>query len=172
MTVKMLLPGALFLSMSFAAGAEAPDAPRHGSMAQHHVDNRTPLPLSLLMANHQKQNMRAHLEAVQAIVAGLAAKDFPAIEAAAASMGYSREMEGQCQRIGAGAPGFAERAIAFHKTADEISAAAHRKDADGVLASLSLTLAQCTGCHATYKQEIFGKDGRGGDLMQRMGGHH
>ena len=171
MTIKILLTGALMLGMSVASGAETPDAPHHGAMAQHHVDNRTPLPLSLPMANHQKQNMRAHLEAVQAIVAGLAAKDFPAIEAAASSMGYSREMEGQCQRMGAGAPGFAERAIAFHKAADEISAAAHRKDADGVLTSLSLTLAQCTGCHANYKQEIIGEDGRG-DLMQRMGGHH
>lgn len=171
MTVKILLTGALMMGMSVAGGAEAPDAPHHGAMAQHHLDNRTPLRLSLPMANHQKQNMRAHLEAVQAIVAGLAAKDFPAIEAAAASMGYSREMAGHCQRMGAGAPGFAERAIAFHKTADEISAAARRKDTDGVLTSLSLTLAQCTGCHANYKQEIIGEDGPGG-AMQRMGRRH
>lgn len=171
MTVKTGLIGALMLGMSVAAGAEAPDASHHDPMAQHHRDTRTPLPLSLPMANHQKQNMRAHLEAVQAIVAGLAGKDFPVIETAASAMGYSREMEGQCQRMGAGAPGFAERAIAFHRTADEIAAAARRKDADGVLTSLSRTLAQCTGCHANYKQEILGEDGPG-DLMQRMGGHH
>lgn len=170
MTVKTGLTGALMLGMSLAAGADVPDASHHGPMA-HHRDTRTPLPLSLPMANHQKQNMRAHLEAVQAIVAGLAGKDFPAIETAASAMGYSREMEGQCQRMGAGAPGFAERAIAFHRTADEIAAAARRKDADGVLTSLSRTLAQCTGCHANYKQEILGEDGPG-DLMQRMGGHH
>ncbi len=171
MTVKMGLSGALMLGMSAMASAVAAEAPHHGAMAEHHVDNRTPLPLSLPMANHQKQNMRAHLEAVQAIVAGLAAKDFPAIEKAASAMGYSPEMEGQCQRMGAGAAGFAERAIAFHKTADEIAAAARRKDAQGVTASLGRTLAQCTGCHATYKQEIVGEDGRG-ELMQRMGGHH
>lgn len=171
MTVKMGLSGALMLGMSAVASAVAPEAPHHGAMAEHHVDNRTPLPLSLPMANHQKQNMRAHLEAVQAIVAGLAAKDFPAIEKAASAMGYSPEMEGQCQRMGAGAPGFTERAIAFHKSADEIAAAARRKDAQGVTASLGRTLAQCTGCHATYKQEILSEDDQGG-LMQRMGGHH
>jgi len=171
MTVKMGLSGALMLGMSAMAGAVAPEAPHHGAMAEHHVDNRTPLPLSLPMANHQKQNMRAHLEAVQAIVAGLAAKDFPAIEKAASAMGYSPEMEGQCQRMGASAPGFTERAIAFHKTADEIAAAARRNDAQGVTASLGRTLAHCTGCHATYKQEILGEDDQGG-LMQRMGRHH
>ena len=104
-------------------------------MAGLHADTRISLPLRPALARHQKQNMREHLEAVQAIVAGLATGDFTAIETAASRMGYSRETATQCEHMGADAPGFAERAIAFHKSADEIAAAARRKDIQGVTAN-------------------------------------
>jgi hypothetical protein len=40
------------------------------------MDQRAALPLLPMMANHQKQNMRDHLLAVQQIVAALASDDF------------------------------------------------------------------------------------------------
>src|ERR1051325_11067706 len=53
------------------------------------MDTRTSVPLVPMMANHQKQNMRDHLVAVQQIVAAVAANDLPAVEKAARRIGYS-----------------------------------------------------------------------------------
>lgn len=118
------------------------------------LDKRIPVPLLPQMALHQKQNMREHLESVQGIVAGLYSKDFKAIETTATKMGYTEEMGQMCQRMGAGAEGFAEKAIQFHKTADGIVLAAKKHDQKEVLDHLQNTLSLCTSCHATYRQEI------------------
>ena len=67
---------------------------------------------------------------------------------------------------------FAERAIAFHKSADEIAAAARRKDIQGVTANLSRTLVQCTGCHATYRQDIIGGSSHDRLVEPFIGSHH
>ncbi|HBG31841.1 MAG TPA: hypothetical protein DDW98_14685 [Gammaproteobacteria bacterium] len=143
------------------AGAAPPAASAHHSMAGLHADTRISLPVRPALARHQKQNMREHLEAVQAIVAGLATGDFTAIETAT-----------QCEHMGADAPGFAERAIAFHKSADEIAAAARRKDIQDVTANLSRTLVQCVGCHATYRQDIIGKRSHDRLVEPFIGSHH
>jgi len=118
------------------------------------MDTRAPVPLVPMMANHQKQNMRDHLAAVQEIVAAVAANDFPAIEKAAGRIGYSEQMGMMCQHMGAGAPGFTEAALRFHHTADTIAEAARQKDAQGVLAALTATLSTCTNCHAAFKQQV------------------
>lgn len=117
-------------------------------------DKRTPVPLLPMMANHQKQNMRDHLAAVQEITAGINANDFPAIEHAAARMGFSEQMGQMCTHMGAGAPGFTERALHFHHTADTIVGAAKQKDMKAVLTALDTTLTTCTSCHATFKQQV------------------
>jgi len=116
------------------------------------LDQRHPLPLLPMMAQHQKQNMREHLEAVQEVVAAAAAGDFDNVAVAAKRMGYSETIGPMCEHMGAGAPGFTEQALAFHHTADEIAAAATRRDSGEVLAALSKTLKACTKCHSTYKQ--------------------
>ena len=74
------------------------------------LDTRVPVPLLPVMANHQKQNMRDHLTAVQEIVGAVGAKDFAAISRAAASIGYSQQMGQMCTHMGAGAPGFTDQA--------------------------------------------------------------
>lgn len=56
--------------------------------------------------------------------------------------------------MGAGAPGFTEAALHFHHTADTIADAAKQKDVQGVLAALNATLATCTSCHSSFKQEV------------------
>ncbi len=118
------------------------------------LDARAPVPLLPMMANHQKLNMRAHLGAVEQIVGGAAANDFAAVEQGASTLGLSPEMEQMCHHMGLGAPGFTERALAFHKSADAIAEAARAKDQAKVLAALDVTLKSCTGCHETYKQRL------------------
>jgi len=117
------------------------------------LDPRRPVPLLPMMAQHQKQNMREHLEAVRDVVAAAAVGDFDQAGIAARRMGFSEATGRMCEHMGAGAPGFTEQALAFHHAADEIASAAARQDGPAVLSALSRALGVCTGCHATYKQQ-------------------
>ena len=121
------------------------------------LDQRKPLPLLPMMANHQKQSMREHLAAVQEVVSASATRDFGKVAQAAQRMGYSETMAQRCEHMGAGAVGFTEQALAFHHSADKIAAAAQREDLPAVLGALSETLATCTACHASYKQSVVAK---------------
>lgn len=132
---------------------EAPRFP-DPSEALDRLDRRRPVPLLPMMAQHQKENMRGHLEAVQEVVTASAVGDFEKVAGAAKRLGYSEAMGRMCEHMGAAAPGFTEQALSFHHTADEIALAAAKQDAAGVLAALSRTLQTCTGCHATYKQQL------------------
>jgi len=118
------------------------------------LDTRTPLPVTAMMANHQKQEMRDHLRVVQEISAALTTDDFEAIATSAARIGWSDQQAMMCKHMGAGAPGFAEVGEHFHRTADTIAEAARRHDRAGVTAAVGATLQTCVGCHDTYRQEI------------------
>jgi uncharacterized damage-inducible protein DinB len=118
------------------------------------MDGRKPVPLTPMMANHQRQNMREHLVAVQEIIAATSRDDFEGVEEAAEKIGSSPQMKQMCNHMGAGAEGFTERALGFHEKADGIIEAAKAKDKDGVMTSLHETLATCTSCHAQYKQKV------------------
>jgi hypothetical protein len=118
------------------------------------MDTRAPVPLLPMMAEHQKRNMRDHLLAVQEIIAAMAGDDFAAIERSAGRIGYSEQMGQMCAHMGAGAPGFTDKALEFHRTADTIAVAAKAQDRAGVLKALGATLQTCTGCHATFRQQI------------------
>lgn len=118
------------------------------------ADERKPLPLLPMMAEHQKLQMRGHLQAVNEIVAALAKDDFAGVAAASKKIGYSDADAQMCTHMGAGAPGFTSTAITFHKTADTIGVAAQKRDRAGVLAALGATLGTCVGCHAAYKQQV------------------
>jgi cytochrome c556 len=118
------------------------------------LDTRRPLPLLPTMAHEQKQHMSRHLEAVQQIVAALAAGDFAAVEVASRQIGSSPQRQAMCERLAAGSPDFKSQAMNFHRTADTIGQAAHRRDPAGVLTALSQTLTTCTACHAVFRQEV------------------
>lgn len=139
-----------------AATGNAPATPTVTSAtdALDRMDTRAPVPLLPMMANHQKQNMRDHLVAVQEIVAALATDDYATIERAAGRIGFSEQMGQMCTHMGAGAPGFTEQALNFHHTADRIAAAAHDRDRARVLTELGATLQTCTSCHAAWKQQV------------------
>jgi cytochrome c556 len=145
------LPLAAQVAASTPTSAAADDA---ASPSPVPMDQRKPVPLLVMMANHQKQNMRDHLEAVQEIVAAIAMDDYAAVEKSAGRIGYSEQMGQMCAHMGAAAPGFAEQAIAFHLTADRIAEAARARDRSRVLVELGATLQTCTSCHAEWKQEI------------------
>jgi hypothetical protein len=124
------------------------------------LDQRRPVPLLPMMAKHQKENMREHLQAVQEVVAAAAVDDFDTVAVAAKRMGFSETMGRMCEHMGAGAPGFTEQALAFHHTADEIAAAANSRNRPAMLLALSKTLRACTNCHATFKQQVVGSSSK------------
>lgn len=125
-----------------------------GMMSQSTGDTRKPLPLPVMMAEHQKQNMREHLAAVQAIIAAIGRDDMDSVAKASARIGYSEAMGQMCEHMGAATPGFTTMALNFHHTADTIGEAARRGDRAGALTALDRTLQTCVGCHATYRQEV------------------
>lgn len=131
-----------------APSAAAP-APRQGQL-----DDRTPVPLLPMMAQHQKQNMRDHLVAVQEITSAVARNDFEAVGTAVKRIGYSEQMGRMCEHMGSAAPGFTELALEFHHRADAIAAAAKTQDSAAVSSALAETLTVCTTCHARFKQQI------------------
>jgi hypothetical protein len=137
------------------------------------MDTRTAVPLLAMMASHQKENMRDHLLAVQEIVLAAAAADFEEIERAAGRIGYSDEMGRMCTHVGAGAPGFTEAALAFHHTADSIAGASRERDLAKVLGALGATLRTCTGCHASFRQDVVDEAtwDRVSSSHSPMGGH-
>ncbi len=118
------------------------------------LDTRRPVPLQPMMAWHQKQNMMEHLGAIQRITGGLAQEDWEEVASAAALIETSPQMQQMCQHMGAGADGFTEMALDFHRRADAIGEAARAHDGPAVLHATSNTLQACTGCHAMYRQEV------------------
>jgi hypothetical protein len=138
-----------------AAATTPPVADAYAPIAAlNDMDNRTPVPLQPMMAWHQKQNMQQHLVAIQRIIDGLAREDWNEIAAASALIESSPQMQQMCEHMGAGAEGFTERALDFHKRADTIGIAAKAEDGPGVLRATSNTLKACTGCHAAYRQDV------------------
>ena len=157
----MTRAGAAFglVSAILAASCErTPPASKHDvespQAAIDRLDSRQPVPLLPMMAEHQKRTMRDHLVAVQEMTAALAIGDFAGVERAAERVGTSQQMKRMCEHLGAHAPGFTDLALTFHETADTIIAAAKQADRDGVLSALHSTLAKCTACHSTYKQQV------------------
>jgi hypothetical protein len=118
------------------------------------LDGRQPVPLHPMMAWHQKQNMMEHLVAIQRITSGLSEENWEEIASAATRIGTSPQMRQMCQHMGAGAPGFTDMALDFHRRADSIGEAARARDSAAVLSATAHTLQACTTCHATFRQEV------------------
>jgi hypothetical protein len=137
-----------------APTAVPPSTSPPGDLALERLDTRVPVPLLPHMALHQKQNMREHLIAVQEIALAASRSDFAAVEETSRQLGLSPGMERMCQHMGAGAPGFTEQALAFHRSAGAIAAAARSHDSRAVMKALGATLHLCTGCHATFRQKV------------------
>jgi len=130
--------------------APAPSA----AEALNALDTRMPVPMQPMMADHQKRNMRGHLEAMQQVTAALAHEDWEGVAEAAGRMGSSPEMAMMCTHMGAGAEGLPPLALSFHEQADAIAVAAGQRDTQAVLEATARTLEVCTTCHAQYRQDV------------------
>jgi hypothetical protein len=141
-----------------ASNATSPSTPTRPSATAPlgGVDSRAPVPLTEVMAVHQKRDMRDHLRVVQEITAALGSDDFDAIATSAARIGWSEQQAAKCKHMGAGAPGFAAMGEQFHRTADKIGVAARRHDRPSIVHALDATLQMCVTCHESYRQEIVG----------------
>ncbi len=140
-------------SATAQGSATPPDGPgAHAELAK--LDSRRPVPLMPMMAWHQKQNMMEHLVAIQRITAGLAHDDWDEIDKASKLIGTSPKMKMMCEHMGAGAKGFTEQALEFHRRADGIALAAKKQDKTAVLKATSETLKACTGCHSAFRQDV------------------
>jgi L-amino acid N-acyltransferase YncA len=141
------------------------------------LDHRTPVPLQPMMAWHQKQNMMEHLVAIQRITAGLAREDWEEVASASGLIESSPQMQQMCQHMGAGAQGFTEMALDFHRRADAIGVAARAHDGAAVLRATSNTLQSCIGCHAAFRQVVVSatewqrRTGQAHDPTQMHGEH-
>jgi hypothetical protein len=159
-----------------AAEAEASDDDSCAPIAElDALDPRTPVPLQPMMAWHQKQNMQEHLVAIQRITAGLAREDWDEVASASALIESSPQMQQMCRHMGAGADGFTELALDFHRRADAIGEAARARDTQAVLRATSHTLQACTSCHSTYRQDVVDAETwteRAGREHQPAMGHH
>jgi len=164
----LIVPGLLLL---LVVSAQTRAEERSGMMSQNAGDKRKPLPLPVMMAEHQKQNMREHLATVQAIIAAIGRDDMDGVAKAGARIGYSEAMGQICEHMGAATPGFTAMALNFHQTADNIGEAARRGDRSGVLTALDRTLQTCVGCHATYRQEVV-DEGMWNKLTAEAGAAH
>lgn len=118
------------------------------------LDTRQPVPLHPMMAWHQKQNMMQHLLAIQRITAGLADENWDEIAGAAALIEESPQMQQMCEHMGAGADGFTELALDFHRRANAIGEAARAHDGPRTLRATATTLEACVGCHARFRQDV------------------
>jgi hypothetical protein len=136
------------------SGAHTVPAKPTSTPASGSVDSRIPVPLTAMMAMHQKRDMRDHLRVVQEIMAALGGDDFNAVASSAARIGWSEQQAAKCKHMGAGAPGFAAMGERFHRTADQIGVAARHRDRPGVVHALNDTLQMCVGCHESYRQDI------------------
>ena len=152
-------PLLLLWSCACSTATSSPGSPEPAPVLAPHaeldaMDPRKPVPLQPMMAHHQKQQMRSHLEAIEAVVGALGEEDWAAVEAAAERIGSSPQMQMTCEHMGAGAEGFTEQALEFHRRADAIGEGARQKDALAVLKATSSTLQVCTSCHRTWKQDV------------------
>ena len=118
------------------------------------MDTRTPVPLQPMMAWHQKQNMQAHLVAIQGITAAWTGQDWEGVSQASVTRQTSPQMAAQCEHMGAGAKGFTELALDVHQRADGIALAAEKPDTQAVQQATGHTLQACTTCHARYRQDV------------------
>ena len=72
-----------------SAETSTPPPAHHEGASGKALDSRTPLPLTAMMATHQKQEMRDHLRVIQEITTALATDDFDAIAKSASRIGAS-----------------------------------------------------------------------------------
>ncbi len=133
---------------------------QHHQMSQHYQmmhmmkagsDKRTSLQLPEQMKGQQLAMMREHLEAVNDIIADIAAGKFDAAsQTAHQKLGLTPEMKKMCNMFGN--DDFRKLGLAFHKSADHLGDVLKTGDLKRSLSALHITMNSCVQCHATFRQ--------------------
>ncbi len=126
-------------------------------------DSRAAINMSEAQRQDLRTQMRAHLEAVQAILAALADSNWDAIGTAAASfgpgpgrgMGQGQGHQGPMHSFRSALPdGWFNYARPMHQAMRAIAdEATSEKRSSEVIAELARATAQCTACHASFRIE-------------------
>jgi len=158
----MITTGAvLLIGFSFHVLAEDHAGSMHGMMHQHGMsmmkdhrmanDDRISLNLPAGMKQHQLENMRSHLEAVQSIIGLLAKGDYDKASGIAHhKLGLTPEMKKMCNMFANS--DFRQMGLAFHQSADELGDTLKKGDLKQSMHALHATMNYCIQCHATFRQ--------------------
>jgi len=116
-------------------------------------DERVSLGLGRQAEAGLKLTMREHLEALQAIVAGLGRQDFAqAAKVAHEELGFPKHHQAMEREAGAAfPPKYHELAMAHHQEAESLAEVIPSKDLKTILPQLEKTIGACVACHRAYK---------------------
>lgn len=144
----------MFANLSASGYAAEGDAAMGHAMHhnQHTMDNRISLGLSPAMKQHQLENMRSHLAAIQSIVGYLSDNKFEqAADVAHTKLGLTDEMEKMCSTMSDNEQ-FTRLGLAFHNSGDDLGNTLKTGDMKMSLRALRNTMESCVQCHATFRQ--------------------
>jgi hypothetical protein len=117
-------------------------------------DGRYPVAVGPAEALRQKAEMRDTLVALRETLAGLAAKDFVAVEKSLRVLGHEGSAAG---RAGATTPVFRQLEEGFEASVDKAVAASRTLNSEAVLKELSAALGFCQSCHQALRQVVVPK---------------
>jgi hypothetical protein len=126
---------------------------KDGAPVERHQDERMALRLSPAAESGMKLTMREHLEALQAIVAGLGRQEFEqATKVAHEELGLPKHHQAMQREGGATfPPKYHELAMAHHQEAENLAKVLPSKDLKTILPQLERTIGACVSCHRAYK---------------------
>jgi hypothetical protein len=124
-----------------------------GAPSESRQDERVALGLSQAAEAGMKLTMREHLEALQAIVAGLGRQEFEqAAKIAHEELGFPKHHQAMQREAGATFPSkYHELAMAHHQEAEDLAKVIPSKDLKTILPQLERTIGACVSCHRAYK---------------------
>lgn len=134
-----------------AAPAKATNEGVAGLTAHNMFDTRTALGLSTKIRHRLQVNMRAQLMATQTIIGLLAEEKFEkATKISRSKLGLTDEMKHIYEL--SKHEDFTKLGLAFHTSADELTAALESKEMKASLQALSQTMGYCVQCHNKFRQ--------------------
>ena len=126
---------------------------QEGAAADIQKDERVALGLSQSAEAGLRLTMREHVEALQAIVAGLGRQEFDrAAKVAHEELGFPKHHQAMEREAGATfPPKYHELAIAHHQEAEDLAKVIPTKDLKAILPALERTIGARVSCHRAYK---------------------
>lgn len=141
-----------YVTMSQSVADDGAPMEHHAMHHSHVMDSRVSLGLSPEMKQHQLENMRSHIAAVQTIVGHLANNEFDqAAQVAHDKLGLTEAMRKMCSTMSDNQD-FSKLGMAFHQSGDELGEVLKNRDMKKSLQALQTTMGYCVQCHATFRQ--------------------